>query len=665
MSPTDELATGFDLNDIKYAARPDTIDFRDLMYIPTLVEVPTSIPIEMYQLVGVPILDQGREGACTGFGLATVANYLLRTRKLGENVPPVSPRMLYEMARRYDEWPGVNYSGSSARGAMKGWHKHGVCSEDTWKYVFNKSDTVLTPVRANEAAYRPLGAYFRVNHKDLVSMHCAIAEVGILYASGKVHEGWAPSRLQPDGSIPFQPDYKISGGHAFAIVAYDDQGFWIQNSWSNSWGKGGFGRISYDDWLANGTDVWVARLGVPVQMARQAQSATAASSTKPTTVASYVDLRPHVISLGNNGALKPDGQYGTCEDDVATIIQKDIPRITKNWKKKRIFLYAHGGLVPETVFLQRISDYRATMLDEEVYPLGFVWHSDFWSTATNIVKDGFGQIRPEGALDNALDFLLDRLDDSLERLVRRVPSKAFWDEMKENAVRATTSTDGGVRHVLKQLAKLAAKTPDLEIHVGGHSAGGIFMAPLVQLLTAKGKITSGPLKGSTGFGLPIASCTLWAPGITVENFNLTYLPVLQSDQIERFALYTLTDEAERNDNVGKIYNKSLLYLVGNALEDVVGKPLLGLARDIERDKQLAGIFNKTSRVWIQAPTEEDVPPKMSSNATSHGAFDDDPVTVKSTLLRILNVSDSTAQFGFARSSASLRNRRKQLDSIPH
>ena len=40
--------------------------------------------------------------------------------------------MLYELARRYDEWPGENYAGSSARGAMKGWHKHGVCAETMW-----------------------------------------------------------------------------------------------------------------------------------------------------------------------------------------------------------------------------------------------------------------------------------------------------------------------------------------------------------------------------------------------------------------------------------------------------------------------------------------------------------------------------------------------------
>src|SRR5258705_6698829 len=87
-------------------ARPDTPDFRDKLYQATLVEVPPLIPLEDYQQRGVPILDQGQEGACTGFGLATVANFLLRGRRVQPDETQVSPRMFYEMARRYDEWPG-------------------------------------------------------------------------------------------------------------------------------------------------------------------------------------------------------------------------------------------------------------------------------------------------------------------------------------------------------------------------------------------------------------------------------------------------------------------------------------------------------------------------------------------------------------------------------
>src|SRR5262245_12947556 len=115
-------------------ARPDTLDFRDKMYVPSLIEVPTHISLDEYKKKKLQVLDQGKEGACTGFGLATVANYLLTCRQVVPDSNPVSPRMLYEMARRYDEWPGENYSGSSARGAMKGWHKHGVCSELDWPY---------------------------------------------------------------------------------------------------------------------------------------------------------------------------------------------------------------------------------------------------------------------------------------------------------------------------------------------------------------------------------------------------------------------------------------------------------------------------------------------------------------------------------------------------
>ena len=117
-----------------YDARRDTLDFRDRMFEPTLIEVPVERPLREYIDWQVPVLDQGTEGACTGFGLATVVHYLLRKRRVVPDVEAVSPRMLYDMARRYDEWPGEKYEGSSARGAMKGWHKHGVCSEKHWLY---------------------------------------------------------------------------------------------------------------------------------------------------------------------------------------------------------------------------------------------------------------------------------------------------------------------------------------------------------------------------------------------------------------------------------------------------------------------------------------------------------------------------------------------------
>lgn len=650
-------------------ARPDTLDFRDRMYEPTLVEVPETIPLASYTRLKLPVLDQGTEGACTGFGLATVANYLLWTRRVKPRKQSVSPRMLYTMARRYDEWPGEDYDGSSARGAMKGWHKHGVCGERVWPYRDMRADAGLTDARARDAGERSLGAYLRVNHKDLVAMHAALTEVGVLFATAVTHDGW--DRVGRSGDLPWDADAdRDSGGHAFAIVAYDHRGFWIQNSWSKAWGKGGFARIGYDDWLAHGTDVWVARLGVPIELATARAQATSRSAAAGSREAlSQADLRPHVISLGNDGRLRESGSFGTSADDVREFLHSDLPRITRSWRKKRVLLYAHGGLVSESSAIQRLADYRAAMLEAEVYPLSFVWKTDYWTTLTNMLEDALGRRRSEGFLDSAKDFMLDRLDDALEPIARALTGKAAWDEMKENALRASTRADGGARLVAEELARLAAD-PKVELHVAGHSAGSIFHAPLVQLLAGEGALGGVFSTGTRGHGLRIASTTLWAPACTTEVFKDFYLPLLESGRLGRFALFTLSDEAERDDHCARIYNKSLLYLVSHAFERKPriplirpkGVPILGMQRAVEDDPAVRGVFEGGGHDWVLTPNTLPMGDPAASRATAHGAFDDDQHTVKATLARILGAGEAPAKasFAFEPSASAVRGRRQRM-----
>ena len=651
---------------------PDTVDFRDKMYVPTLVEVPTQRTVQDYlrgfgnypvALQG-PILNQGQEGACTGFGLAAVANYLLWTRKVVPEGARASARMFYEMARRYDEWPGENYSGSSARGAMKGWQKHGVCGDVAWPYRVNNAGGALTQVRAADAARRPLGAYFRVNHENLVSMHSALAETGVLYATAKVHEGWG--QVKADGIIPFQT--KLLGGHAFAIVGYDQDGLWIQNSWGPGWGKNGFGRISYDDWLANGTDVWVARLGAPVVLKQPTASGSTFASLNARADYSFSELRPHIISIGNDGALRPGGTFGTKEEDVKAIVGHDLGEQAKSWKKKRLLLYAHGGLVSEESALQRVEEYRKPLLEAEVYPLAFIWKTDLWTTMKNILEDAFAQRKPEGFLDSAKDFMLNRLDDTLEPLAR-VIGKPVWSEMKENAERSTTSKDGGARFFLGELKKLLQSDPTWEIHVAGHSAGSIFMGPMVEWLT--------------GNNIPVASVTLWAPACTMKFFQQYYLPAIQNKSVQSFSLFTLKDAAEQDDNCASIYHKSLLYLVSNATEDksglffLDGEPLLGMEHFIVEQRALFQVpdeatlrkknpaklplFGLPHAEWVRSPNglAEGASPD-ASHARHHGDFDDDKATVLSTLARITGALPPSDAIQFAPSASGLKDCRKKL-----
>jgi len=649
-----------------FDARADTMDFRDRMFEPTLIEVPTHIPLGDYLDYQVPILDQGQEGACTGYGLATVANYLLRRRRVIPDCTPVSPRMFYDLARRYDEWPGEDYSGSSARGAMKGWHKHGVCKEDF--YPAQPQDrNGLTTERTSDARRRPLGAYFRVNHRDLVAMHAAIAEVGILYATCVVHQGWRS--IGADGRIALTD--QTLGGHAFAIVAYDDEGFWLQNSWGPTWGQRGFAHLSYDDWLRNGTDVWVARLGAPVTLREVESTAVAHAASSGESIAyAYSDLRPHIVSVGNDGVLSPGGDYGVTPEGLQHIFEVDIPRVTTDWPVVRVLLYAHGGLVDEASAVQRLADYRPKLLPQQVYPLAFIWHTDFWTTITNILQDAMRRRRPEGVLDAAKDFMLDRLDDALEPVARLLTGRSSWSEMKENALAASDSK-GAARMVVKHLKTLSQQTQALgkrlEIHLVGHSAGSILHAGLVKQLIDN--------------GLPIDSCTLWAPACTVELFNQNYLEPIQTKQIRRFNLFVLSDKAEQDDNCARIYNKSLLYLVSNAFEDKAripgfrdGEPILGMHRYL--DKSLLRLFKANGRnQLVVAPGGDGAASGPTSEARRHGDFDDDWMTVASTFALIVNKPTEEAVHApngkngsapekspFHRNESSLRDRRAALDA---
>ena len=206
--------------------RRDSADFRDRIYQPALVRLQ---PILLPQKERITVLDQGTEGACTGFGLAAMINYL----NAGRGIPtPVSPRMLYEMAKRHDRWPGEDYEGSSARGALKGWHKNGVCPESAWTYDPERPG-FFNSQRQKLALQFPLGAYYRVLKKRS-DVHTALHETGAVFATASVHAGW--NRVGRDGVIPDRHKNLANGGHAFCILGYTDDGFIIQNSWGPDWG---------------------------------------------------------------------------------------------------------------------------------------------------------------------------------------------------------------------------------------------------------------------------------------------------------------------------------------------------------------------------------------------------------------------------------------------
>ena len=609
----------------------DPLDLRDLMYEGSLRELPFKID----NRPRVPILlDQGREGACTGFGLAAVVNFLLYNRS---DTPPAtkqnlrkldnsaSARMLYEMAKRYDEWEGENYEGSSIRGAMKGWLRHGVCTWKDWPYSADDPGR-LTPPRQLKALGRPLGAYLRVRHLHLNQMHSALNEAGIVYASASVHEGWYEVDRRT-GKIPYRS--RKVGGHAFAIVGYDDQGFWIQNSWGPGWGLKGFCQISYDDWLENGYDCWVVRLGVPtasLAVAGEAERHRAADFDYiPHESVVLSSIRSHFINLGNDGAFSSTGIYSTEPDDVKDVVLRGFKTATsKRDKPAKLLLYAHGGLNGEKASASRIASLRPYFMDNQIYPVHFMWETGLADSIRGIVAEAFRSGRFQGWQDTFRDKFYDLVDEAVE-IASKGLGRPVWNQMKDNAARASLESEGGARRTAHEIrACFDGIAPRPELHLVGHSAGSIFLAHLIPLLAE--------------LQMPVKTLTLYAPACTIELFRTNIRPHLEQG-IERLTIFNLTDETEQNDSVASVYHKSLLYLVSQALEirpknSKAGTPLLGMEAFVTRDPALKRALGKRAFESDKAVAYSIGGPakiKLTSQSTTHGGFDNDEETLNSTL----------------------------------
>lgn len=596
----------------KEKVKKDALDLRDIYYEPSLHELPVALD----NWGKVPkVLDQQSEGACVGFGTAAVVNYLLANRsdKGGKQPPLVSPRMLYEIAQRYDEWEGEDYEGSSLRGAMKGWYHHGVCSEKEWPYDV-KNPGRLTPNAALDAQRRPLGSYYRVRHRHLNHMHAAINETGILLASAEVHSGW--DAADKDGYIPYRRDRL--GGHAFAIVGYDTEGFWIQNSWGESWGFWGFGHLRYDDWLENSWDCWVSRMGVPIEA--YSEGGVSAATRARFDYVPYAEVDPnaivsHLVHLGDNGRLKKTGRFATEEQDVHNLIHQSMDAKRKSWGKPRVVLYAHGGLNTGKASAARIASMRDTFLANEIYPIHFMWETGLLDSLVGAARHALSLDRAAGIGERFTDLV----DEAIE-IGARPLGKPVWSEMNQNAELASAQK-GGADLLVKELQAWRDAGNDLELHLVGHSAGSIFHTYLIErLLVAK---------------IDIKSLTLFAPACTTALFRDTV--VKNAARIGQVAVFNLNDAAERDDSVGP-YRKSLLYFVSESFEPKRHEPLLGMDEYLQKDNAIKRFLGggratgPTTRGYLRGAA---VPVKFTSSSTTHGGFDNDDDTLNTTLRLIL------------------------------
>jgi|CXWL01.1.fsa_nt_gi hypothetical protein len=611
----------------KLDAFPDRIDVRDWPYQPTLA----GLPDILVNCDKVPfILDQGKEGACTGFALSAVINYMLKQRRIKR---VASPRMLYEMARCYDEWPGESYEGSSARGAMKGWTRHGVCERKIWTDTMHGRGYL--DAKIGQAGLEiPAGAYYRIKHKEVRDVHAALAEVGIVYCTLMVHDGWDQPgplaiKVKAGGKHYALPVISRKGraesGHAIALVGYTRDGFVVQNSWGHSWGKKGFALLPYEDFLLHVTDVWVAQLGVPLSVdlwAPQNAADTTSGRYRATAKIPLADVRPFIVDVGNNGELSQTGDYWTSEQDLERLFMQTIPEEAqkRGWSKKRIMLYLHGGLNSEGDAAKRAVAFRDKCLANGIYPLHIMWETGPLETIGNIIGDLFTDA-DERAGGGLLDGLRNAKDFALELTASSIGGP-MWSEMKENAWRASDHRDqrGAIqlmkKHALDSLSQVSEKERNQwELHVVAHSAGSILFTHATNVLCA--------------LGITFKTLQFFAPAIRIDEFAKYTLPAIKAGRCPKATMYILSEQQELDDSVGP-YGKSLLWLVSNAFEDKRGTPLLGMKHHLKAEPALSKAAFKEI-----IESAGDGATNIECTSEVHGGFDNDPATMNAVLSRIL------------------------------
>jgi hypothetical protein len=646
-------------------AKPDTYDLRDLEYRPVLQPLDPVVHADRNDAAFRVLTQEG--SSCTGHALAAAINTVRVRQAAGtpaaRSIAPVSPYMLYRLARRYDEFPGEADVGSSLRGAFKGWLRHGVALDREWNE--KASDAGVTPVDAEididepdfvtSCRQLPLGAYFRVNQFRLDDMQSAISELHAITASAAVHDGWQkPRRVTRDGEtfavIARSARPEPIGGHAFALVGYNEIGFLVQNSWGEDWGDHGFAILSYEDWLLSAYDAWVARPGVPNTPFARPPSSSAQTSTGEVVVRggpNLLLLRNYVVNTGNDGRLSDHGKMVSTlpqvDDVFANMRSKHADWIRAGETTTRdVVLYAHGGLVDENGGLTTAERMLPHWLDHRVYPINFAWESGALETILDALNDLL-----QGKLPFGFEIRFD-VEEAIDRLVegiaRNLGPADLWGQMKGNAIGASEAGSGtagsdirGGTLVARKLAAYVGSIGDpVRIHLAGHSAGSIFLTALVPRLLAE--------------DVDISSLAFMGAAVRSDVFARDVLPAIgPNGRVKRFATFNLSERFEQDDtcDIGgrDFYHKSLLYLVARGLEpDPDPKtgvvPLVGLEASLDRPlpsgSSLRQSLDGTGSKIVIAPggTSQD----LRSDAKGHGDFDNDQATLNAILLRMLRLT---------------------------
>lgn len=197
-----------------------------------------------------PVDDQGDLGACTGFSIKAIRELMLI--RDGQPLTTLSPLFIYYYERKHEGTVDED-AGAMITTGMEVLQKVGVAREALWSYDPSNDNNPATKEKFQQApsaeAYSD-ARRFRVQGirplDTLRDIRYELAHRNPVVIGFEVFEAFYNTT---DGRLPKpNPKEKSQGGHAVAVVGYDDaqKVLIVKNSWGNSWGDKGYFYLPYD-----------------------------------------------------------------------------------------------------------------------------------------------------------------------------------------------------------------------------------------------------------------------------------------------------------------------------------------------------------------------------------------------------------------------------------
>jgi C1A family cysteine protease len=198
----------------------------------------------------LPPRDQGQEGSCTGHGTTAARELSLAYATNAQPAGYLSPAFTYAISR-IAEGTFPQDSGSSVADSMATLQEYGSCPETALPYTGDPTEAPTPACYVAAKPYRIITAATLVDVTDADAVREVLAAKSGIAIGITVYQGALEDTGQ-DGLVPVSDTSQpVLGGHEVCIVGYLDQAtVLVRNSWSTSWGLGGYCIFQLSD-LAN------------------------------------------------------------------------------------------------------------------------------------------------------------------------------------------------------------------------------------------------------------------------------------------------------------------------------------------------------------------------------------------------------------------------------